>query len=309
MFGRVFFFFFVLLLSAFVSGFVFVFVTIPDIVKLRSALKSVDLYVAEGESSSAQPAPLLIFQEGDISDAQKETIRTWTNRTVHFPEVDFGPLPESFNTSTAREPWSKPGRSPWGYWQMCRFWITKIWEHPVVDRYSTLMRIDTDSCFLGPTHPSLPTLPKNNDWLVYAPNKDNWPASSAHNLFQTARDYLVSTNTTPANRRMWRSIRPYKRRTTKRTMPSFYNNFEILSVDFFRCADVTAFQRRITEEDPHGVFRNRWGDAPVRWLTVAIFARPRQIQWGMNRNYGHGGDCEHLWTTPFPPDAETASTE
>ena len=32
---------------------------------------------------------------------------------------------------------------------MIRFWITKIWEHEGIRGCETVMRIDSDSCFVG----------------------------------------------------------------------------------------------------------------------------------------------------------------
>jgi hypothetical protein len=56
--------------------------------------------------------------------------------------------------------------------------------------------------------------------------------------------------------------------------------------------EVMAWHYAVTEEEPLGVFRNRWGDAIVRFATMAIFAAPEEIE-GMKRpvGYSHGPGC------------------
>ena len=53
--------------------------------------------------------------------------------------------------------------------------------------------------------------------------------------------------------------------------PMFYTNFEIMNVSWFR--DAARRGVRAGVDATGQIFGNRWGDAPLRWLTLALFAR------------------------------------
>lgn len=265
-----------------------------DYRRIKAAIQSLDKYLDD-----TQKTPLLLFNEGNLPNEKKDWLVNLTKREVHFPEVDFTQFPFGRfrdNMQGVRVKRLKGRPEPWGYWQMCRFWITKIWEHPILDNYSTFMRMDTDSCFTESTAgKSTPQLPAGGTY-VYAPHLTNHPAFSNQDLLNTTMEWIKANNHTPANPEMWQSIFNFK---PIKAMPAFYNNFEICNIDFFRQPKVMAFQRRISEEAPWGVFRHKWGDAPVRFLTIALFAKPSQIAWGLNQGYGHGAPCEPMWEPPI----------
>lgn len=265
-----------------------------DYVRFQGAIASLDRNLMDNQTT-----PLLLFNEGNIPPQRQDWLRSLTKRTVHFPFVNFSEFPSTFDERQGGGLEMKGRQNRWGYWQMCRFWITKVWDHPALANYSTYMRMDTDSCFLksipaASPLPGLPGPPNSTDIdFVYAPHLTDHPAFTTKQLLETTQQYLRDKNHTPANKAMWDSVFSFKAR--RKAMPCFYNNFEVVSIDFFRRPDVMAFQRRITEDAPHGVFTKKWGDAPVRFLTVALFARPEQIAWGWNEQYGHGAECAHEW--------------
>ncbi len=55
-------------------------------------------------------------------------------------------------------------------------------------------------------------------------------------------------------------------------VPTLSNNFEILSLPFFRRADVRHWTRAADES--YGIYRARWGDSPLRYLTLRLFLPP-----------------------------------
>ena len=237
-----------------------------DILNLKIALKSVDEYMPHDNMTT----PVLIFNEGNLNEDQKSSIQSITERPIHFPLVDFQQFPDGFNPETEEGNWNK--RSKWGYQQMCRFWTTKIWEHPVLDGYSTYMRFDTDSCFTERLneYPHLPGLPADKPY-VYAANEFRMedPTFIA-GLIELAKDYVALNNITVKNPELWEAVREKK---------IIYNNFEISNITFFRQPAVMAFQRSVSDSEPFGVFRKRWGDAPIRTLTLAIFAEVSEVMW------------------------------
>lgn len=83
-------------------------------------------------STSSSPAPVLIFHDGDLSNRQRAFLsNNCTTRDLSFPVVDFQSFPQGFNATSEQSNMSK--RSKWGYQQMIRFWITRIWTHEILN--------------------------------------------------------------------------------------------------------------------------------------------------------------------------------
>ena len=89
-------------------------------------------------------------------------------------------------------------------------------------------------------------------------------------------DYVRKHNLTVQNPTLFKKI-PHDPNRPNLPVPLFYNNFEVSQVAFMQRPEVRAFHEAITENEPFGVFRERWGDAIERYATIAIFARPRQL--------------------------------
>lgn len=96
-----------------------------DIYDLRIALQS--LIFLEGEDKDPEhPAPILVFNEGDLSGKQVEYIVSSTYRPVAFPIVDLTTFPKGFESKMedGGPEFYVKDRKPWGYYQMIRFWVT-----------------------------------------------------------------------------------------------------------------------------------------------------------------------------------------
>ena len=58
-------------------------------------------------------------------------------------------------------------------------------------------------------------------------------------------------------------------------VPHFYSNFEIIDLAFMQRPEVMEFIQAIDES--RGVFLYRWCDAPLRYITLALFANATEI--------------------------------
>ena len=88
---------------------------------------------------------------------------------VDFEHIDFTLFPPFFDQKVEESNWNK--RSKWGYQQMIRFWISRIWDHPaVVENCESVLRIDSDSCFLETTEEGV-GLEGLGEGIVYRANK------------------------------------------------------------------------------------------------------------------------------------------
>jgi hypothetical protein len=58
-------------------------------------------------------------------------------------------------------------------------------------------------------------------------------------------------------------------------IPHFWNNFEIVDLSFMQQDNVIDFIEAVDES--RGIFLYRWGDAPLRYITLALFTNSTQI--------------------------------
>jgi len=58
-------------------------------------------------------------------------------------------------------------------------------------------------------------------------------------------------------------------------VPHFWSNFEVIDLSFMKRDDVIDFTDAVDESK--GIFLYRWGDAPLRYITLALFAHPTEI--------------------------------
>jgi hypothetical protein len=56
---------------------------------------------------------------------------------------------------------------------------------------------------------------------------------------------------------------------------NYYNNFEITKIKFFQRKDVRHWIEFI--DSTYGIFKYRWGDAVLRYLTLALFAERQEV--------------------------------
>jgi hypothetical protein len=151
-----------------------------------------------------------------------------------------------------------------GYRQMCRFFWKTLFELPVTANVSSVMRIDSDSC-LGNVNSS----PFNElrGRVVYVANTNKYEHPSVtHGLRDFVEDYVAHFNVPCKGKWRWRLafIGPW--------VAHNYNNIEVLDVNFWRRPDVQHF---VTFVDASwGIYLYRWGDSPLRYIALALFAPP-----------------------------------
>lgn len=57
--------------------------------------------------------------------------------------------------------------------------------------------------------------------------------------------------------------------------PNYWNNFEIVDISFTQRREVLKFVQAI--DDSQGIYVYRWGDAPLRYITLALFSNAKEI--------------------------------
>jgi len=261
---------------------------LQDIEELQTALKSLEFL--QGDKNPDALAPVLVFNEGDIGDDAIKFIVASTNRPVAFPRVNFKKFPEGFVVDNEKAPFPVAGREPWGYVQMIRFWTTMVWRHPAVRHFNTVMRIDSDSCFKA-VNDYLPNF-KNDDLFYHSQYVGVEPGGNfIDGMFDFVTDYMETTQhpSQARNYLLWHYIVSVW--NNDQTLPLFRTNFELAKVEFMTRGDVARFNDALTEKEPFGVLRKRWGDAVLRFLTMAVFVDNDKIMTIRPTGYFHKQGC------------------
>ena len=58
-------------------------------------------------------------------------------------------------------------------------------------------------------------------------------------------------------------------------IPNYWNNIEVIDLSFMQRTEVKAFINTVDESQ--GIFLYRWGDAPLRYIELALFAKPEEV--------------------------------
>jgi hypothetical protein len=89
------------------------------------------------------------------------------------------------------------------------------------------------------------------------------------NLRSFTEDYVRYFGIEPKNREAWESA------FMGDSVAGFYNNLEVMNVSFWLRPEVQHFVRMV--DVSHGTYLHRWGDAPMRYLALALFATPQEV--------------------------------
>ena len=175
-----------------------------------------------------------------------------------------------------------------GYRRMCRFWFSGVFELEDVRNLTYLLRLDTDSelrCRAGSRDPFEVMARRRAIYGYVAVKMDHQRVARNLTAFGAAYARRV-----PQIQDAFYRFPPNAHKNCP--APMFYTNFEIMDVAWFQQPRAAAFARAV---DATGqIFGNRWGDAPLRWLTVALFAsRTQLLCFGGEYDYRHRGPQDH----------------
>eukprot|EP00586_Coscinodiscus_wailesii_P001847 CAMPEP_0172479328 /NCGR_PEP_ID=MMETSP1066-20121228/3871_1 /TAXON_ID=671091 /ORGANISM="Coscinodiscus wailesii, Strain CCMP2513" /LENGTH=287 /DNA_ID=CAMNT_0013239717 /DNA_START=46 /DNA_END=906 /DNA_ORIENTATION=- len=199
--------------------------------------------------------PIVFFHEASFPVEQKWNIMKWTLNPVSFHVADFS-FPEGFVSAEGID--EEQTNRNWAYSLTQRFWISGVWKHPAIRQFETVMRIDTDSCFVnGPIDVEDMHLPALRGRYIY---RSDGPSTGVDawidGLYDFAEAYRSVNNISPSHPELWERLKNMW--IEEGTLPVFDTSFEISRVPFFRRRDVMMWHNALTESEPYGVLRNRW---------------------------------------------------
>ncbi|KAK9771360.1 putative Glycolipid 2-alpha-mannosyltransferase [Seiridium cardinale] len=187
-----------------------------------------------------------------------------------------------------------------GYHHMCRFYSGKFYQLEALKKYKWYWRLEPDVDFTcAITYDPFVEMAKHNK--VYGFTIALWEVgSTCPSLFREVADWKEMHNL-PTNN-LWRAMvqaswMPYPFRKFLNFLASrdrhgdpwslchYWSNFEIADMDLFRGQAYQDFFEYLDKKG--GFYFERWGDAAVHSLAVAMFVDPKKVHHFEDFGYRH----------------------
>jgi hypothetical protein len=150
---------------------------------------------------------------------------------------------------------------------MIRFFWRSVFLMPQMPNVSAYMRLDGDSCVAGVGRSPFARL---RGGVVYLRNTRFMDVPFVcRKLRAFVTDYVKYFGIRPRNSDAWREA------FDGDSVAGYYNNLEIMDVSFWMRSEVQHFVQFV--DASWGIYSYRWGDAPLRYLALALFAAPREV--------------------------------
>lgn len=163
-----------------------------------------------------------------------------------------------------------------GYRHMCRFFSGSIFNHPIIEKYKYLWRLDTDSFILSPIKYNVfQKLIDNNSIYGYINIQHDHPGT-VKNLWEISQQYFQNINKDHIFKQP--EINFHKNRV-------FYTNFETFNIEWFKSQDYQNYFNFIDRSA--GIYQYRWGDHSIRYIAVNSLAKSEQIYFYDDIHYFH----------------------
>jgi hypothetical protein len=229
---------------------------------------------------------IVIFHTAYPLKAHMKTIASATKRRVIFYNVDdaFTSFPKGFNPYETEPTWTKRGK--WNYQHMCRFWFKLVMDIPLVHEYEYFMRLDDDSRIRGVWFDVFQFMKMKN--AVYFGNTEEAdPESGLPGLMQLKTltlNYTEQYGLVPKDpTRLARAF------DIPNHIRLYNTNFDLIKVDFFRRPEIRQWNDVVDQS--FGIYKYRWGDHVLRYLTTALFARSDEVLVRTNFNLPYCHKC------------------
>ncbi|UJR24638.1 hypothetical protein I4U23_006012 [Adineta vaga] len=215
--------------------------------------------------------PLLIMHNNHLHESDLLYINKTIKREMMYLDISpvFTLFPTNFDSCRTKSSWSRRGK--WNYHLMIRFWFKILFELPHFKQYDYIMRLDDDSQILGPWINVFNEMRSKNA-VYFANDKDVDLEKSLPGLMKlqyTTFKYIILNNITVKQPEMIRNGfgEDYIR--------NYFNNFEVMKLEFFRRSDVRQWIDEV--DQTHGILKYRWGDATLRYITLAMFSSSNEV--------------------------------
>ena len=229
--------------------------------------------------------PLLIMYSNHPYEDDLIYLANTIKRQMMFLDINsvFTLFPPNFDPCRTKSSWWRRGK--WNYQLMIRFWFKILFELPQFKQYDYIMRLDDDSQILGVWINVFNEM-RNKGAVYFANDNDADLEKSLPGLMrlqQIALKYIVLNNITVKQPEMIRDG------FGDDYILNYFNNFEVIKLEFFRRHNVRQW---IDEVDRmNGILKYRWGDATLRYITLAMFAETKEVLHRTQYNLSYCHKC------------------
>lgn len=245
--------------------------------------------------------PYTFLNDEPFSDEFKKQIQAETKAHVNFVVIPAALWDKPLNIDTQKESeamqqmadedvaYAKMG----SYHNMCRFYLGSFYNLPILQKYRYYWRIEPDVDFYSDL--------KYDVFKYMEGTKKKYGFTiNLYDIHQSVKTLWVETlrflNTgdnykfvNPNGAHQWlleNKQQPHKTEYTQGySTCHFWSNFEVADMDFFRSEAYDSWFKFL---DSTGKFYyERWGDAPVHSMGVALFADKKDVHWFQDIGYHH----------------------
>eukprot|EP00659_Diplonema_papillatum_P001088 gene1088-1670_t len=217
------------------------------------------------------PYRLHVFYEEPVDTDELPALRRLVmNTNVTFEKVDFRQLPKGVSESDVAR-WKSEGVQKKfqgrGYRQMCRFWAGVVWTFATLQRYTYYLRLDTDSIIPSPvlSDPFHRLIASSCQYGFNRLKGENPHVTTK--LWETTLDWMrTEPSLTPG---VVERVKSVALKNGVYWGPMYYNNFEVGTFALKNHGLYQSFFRFADSHEPFGIFRYRWGDAPLHTIGIA----------------------------------------
>ena len=212
--------------------------------------------------------PVVIFHEEDLADTslqQSLALTLGSRMPLAFERIDI--------SDNSNHPPSVHHRSSRSYLAMCRFFTLMLSTHPLMTLFSYYWRLDSHSYLFSPKPIEDPFELMQKRQIQYAfvmTNQDGEPYVTG--LWNFFHDFLNRHCLTPSE-----AVRETQTRWFGRySIDIIFNNFAISNVSLWRDNPIVRAWLQAVDR-AGGIYRYRWGDAPIHTLALTQFIPREQI--------------------------------
>ncbi|CCF58469.1 hypothetical protein KAFR_0E03170 [Kazachstania africana CBS 2517] len=245
--------------------------------------------------------PYTFLNDEEFTEEFKKGIRNYlpNDRVVNFGKIDDKDwnMPEDIDVDKYEKEMDKLENEKVGYVKltsyhnMCRFYSRKFYHHPLLKDYKYTWRIEPDVNFYCNIDYDIFKFMELNDKVYgFVLNLYDSP-QSVRSLWTYTMEFLRENpnyiNKNGAFEWLKENLQQNKNFeiTSGYSTCHFWTNFEINDLDFLRSEAYEKYMDFL--ESKQGFYYERWGDAPVRSLALALFADKSKIHWFRDIGYHH----------------------
>ncbi|KAL6120889.1 hypothetical protein NUSPORA_02302 [Nucleospora cyclopteri] len=258
--------------------------------------------------------PYVFLNDEEFTDEFKRSLNEATNNNAQYGlvEPENWKMPENINKEKAKENWKKMAQAgiPYAevesYHNMCRFFSKTFYKHPLVKDFEYYWRIEPGVIYHcdidGDPFYQLKSLNKKYGFVITI---REFMQSIETLMVETAKFLALNRDRLPIKNNL-----RFMFDNGKYNGCHFWSNFEIGSFEFFRSQLYNDYVDFL--DSSGGFYYERWGDAPIHSIAVALFLDKSEVHFFDEIGYTHDAithcpvkgkncNCETKFSIDFQP--------